>query len=905
MEGRDISHYRVIRRIGAGGMGIVYEAEDLNLGRRVALKFLPAALQKNAQALERFKREARSASALNHPNICVVYEVGEDSDEHFLAMELLDGEPLDAYLARRPLEINELLDLAIQIADGLDAAHGKGMVHRDIKPANIFVTSGGRPKILDFGLAKPAPERLLAYAETVASNSATTVAPHLTSPGTAVGTVAYMSPEQARGRDIDARSDLFSFGAVLYQMATRKLAFDGETTAVIFEAILNREPVPPLEVNPALPPRLQDIIATALEKDRDLRYQSAAEIRAELKRLKRDTASGRVRAVPDSASTSRMISSGSPAAVAPASSAHGVPAARGRHVRLLGAAGILALLALVALYAWRALSPREEPGFDVSRMAITRLTQNRDADMVAISPDGRYVTYVLHDGEQQSLWVRQVATRSDVQVLPPDNVSYVGLTFSRDGNYIYYVRSDRTTFNYSYLFSVPVLGGQSREILRDIDASVSFSPDGSRLAFVRGVPDAGKLRLLTAAADGSGEKLIAEFEAVVAFGAIVGPAWSPDGAVVAIAWADRAALGAGHVSIVNAADGTVRSLHTRQGRTGRPVWLPDGSGLFMAMTDVVAGDRAQIWHISYPSGEVRRFTNDLTNYSRHYLDLTADGHTLAAIEDVRRSHIEVMDAAARAEIRPLPSSENVASVTWAPDGTLYYLSESQHIFRAGTGGTPGVQLTLDGTINFPPSVCGDGRLVYGVSRDERPQIVRTDRDGLRPQVISSEGVNPRCSPDGTWLVFSRLGKGAAGVFRTSIDGGTATELVSNVSTLNSSISPDGTMVVAEAWSDAVNSPTTWRVVPAAGGPPLHDISTPTGAGPVRWSPDGKALHYWRTRSGADNIWEQPLTDGAPRQITNFPSGRIFGFAWRRDGTQLALVRGETGSDVILISNLRN
>ncbi len=903
MEGREITHYRVIRRIGSGGMGVVYEAEDLNLGRLVALKFLPQALQSNVQALERFKREARSASALNHPNICVVYEVGEADGQHFMAMELLDGEPLDAYLAHRPLEISEMLDLAIQIADGLDAAHGKGMVHRDIKPANIFVTSGGRPKILDFGLAKPAPERLLAYAETVASNNAPTMAPHLTSPGTAVGTVAYMSPEQARGRDVDARSDLFSFGAVLYQMATRKLAFDGETTAVIFEAILNREPVPPLDVNPALPPRLQDIIATALEKDRDLRYQSAAEIRAELKRLKRDTTSGRVRAVSDSATTPRPPSASSPAAGASPGSAHEVPAARGRRVRmLLGAAGLAAVLGAGGLFAWRQMNAPAVPAFDVSQMAITRLTQNRNAAMVAMSPDGRYVMYVLENGEQQSLWVRQVATRSDVQVLAPDAVSYVGLTFSRDGEYIYYVRSDRTTFNYNYLFSVPVLGGQPREIIRDIDASVSFSPDGSRLAFVRGVPNIGTLRLMTAAADGSGEKVIAEFKAVISFPAIVGPAWSPDGTAIAIAWVDRAAIGSGRLSIVNVADHTIRELHTRQGNIGRPVWLPEGSGLLVAMTDAVAGERAQIWHVAYPGGEVRRFTNDLTNYSRHYLDLTADGSTLAAIENVRRSRVELMDGP-RSEIRQLPTADNVQSVTWAPDGTLYYRTGSRHIFHAAVDGAPGTQLTQENTINFHPSVCGDGTLVYGVSKDDRPQIVRTDREGARPEVIVSEGINPQCSPDSTWVAFSRINTGA-GVFRLSLDGGTPTELIPNASTLDSRISPDGTMVVAEAWTDAATDPTVWRVVPAAGGAPLYSIPTPAGTGLISWSPDGRALQYVRTRSTGDNIWEQPLAGGAPRQVTSLTSGRIFNFAWRRDGKQLALVRGETGSDVILISNFR-
>ena len=270
---------------------MVYEAEDLNLGRRVALKFLPSDLAQNPQALERFKLEARAASSLNHPNICTIHEIGEAAGDYFIAMEMLDGKSLDKYIARSPLELHEFLALATQIADALDAAHRKGIIHRDIKPANIFVTARDQIKVLDFGLAKLADENKLMSQD--AGAIATPTANLLTSPGTVVGTVAYMSPEQARGKELDARTDLFSFGAVLYEMATGRCAFEGETSAVIFEAILNREPASPRQVNLELPPKVEEIIGTAMEKDRDLRYQSAAEIGAELKRLKRKTQSGR------------------------------------------------------------------------------------------------------------------------------------------------------------------------------------------------------------------------------------------------------------------------------------------------------------------------------------------------------------------------------------------------------------------------------------------------------------------------------------------------------------------------------------------------------------------------------------------------------------------------------------
>jgi len=894
MIGRTISHYRITGQLGSGGMGVVYEAQDLTLGRVVALKFLPAILARERASLDRFLIEARAASALNHPNICTIYAVEEAEGQSFISMERLEGQSLDHKLRGGLLALDPLLDIGTQLADALDAAHAKGIIHRDIKPGNVFVTSRGQVKILDFGLAKfTSGSGLTLGMETIDATQDVSPA-HLTSPGSTVGTIAYMSPEQARGETLDHRTDLFSLGTVIYEMATGRTPFSGQTSALIFHAILEREPVSIAQLCPGLPARLQEIVAKLLEKERDLRYQSAADLRGDLKRLKRDTESGRKASA---SSVSVPVPPPSPPAQDSASSSVITAVRRHKIESGLLTLAVIAVLAAAA-YGIYALFGRRHPPFE--NISITRLTQTGKATLVAISPDGKYVLNVVNDSGQQSLWLRNIPTNSDTQVIPPAPVDYVHLRFSPDGNYLFFTRSEAGSDELKYLYRAPVLGGTPERLVTDIDSNIAFSPDGRQFAYLRfNNPDAGKYRLILRAVDGGDERVL--LEGPISPG-LYDPAWSPDGKTVVCMTLEPGDAFSGLVEI-DVATGHQRVFATSADSVvDHPVWMPDGRGL-LAVSSLL---RRQIVFVSYPDGQIRPVTRDVNEYSEPSVSST--GRDVATVLSEARSNVFVMPASGSGQLRQITFGAPHRHVSWMPDGRLIIDSDSGFSLISPDSTNKTILTVEPGSIGDTPSACADGKYIVFTSvfgkRKRAINIWRMDSSGgnLKQLSTGKADQHPTCSPDGRWVIYEDAAEGGR-LAKVPLEGG-ASVRISEELAASYDESPDGKTVAIASYGHlgehieklvliALETNQTLKTV---------DFQHPR-SGPIRFSDDGKALVYPIRNAGVDNLWLQPLDGSAGKQITDFQADEISDFQWSPDGRRLALARGHTDSDAVLIRDV--
>ncbi|MDT7808523.1 MAG: eukaryotic-like serine/threonine-protein kinase [Acidobacteriota bacterium] len=930
LAGKIVGPYRIVSRIGVGGMGEVYLAVHERTGRKVALKLLPAHHTRDEQRVRRFQQEARAVLALNHPNIVTVYDIEQADGASVIASEFIEGETLRARLSRGTLAAADALDVAAQVAAALSAAHAAGIVHRDIKPENVMLRPDGFVKVLDFGLAK------LTEQTDGAKSEAATRAIVNTDPGIVLGTVNYMSPEQARGRETDARTDIWSLGVVLYEMLTGRAPFAGESQADVLAAIIGREPPPVARNLPGAPEALEWITTKALTKDREGRYQTAKELLTDLKRLKQqlefDVAAERGRGVvtapvsgaQPSAGVVRTTGAGtSPTkddAARQTSSAEVIFGELKRHKRgaiLVAAIASLALMA-GALGLYKLLRTTGAPPLAFQKISVRQLADTGEAVDAIVSSNGEFVVYIKEEAGRQSLWLRQTSAASSVQIVPATEGQRIGAPlFSPDGAFIYYLKAPQRSLR-ATLYRTPKLGGGGETKLvedisfQDTRNNFTLSPDGNRLAFIR--LDAGLNRsLVITDQDGGGERVLYERK-LPEF--ISGAAWSPDGRTIACVRGTF--IGAKVLLGVSVADGSVREVTGRKwNHIAGFAWLRDSGGLVAAAAE--HGELYQLWRLPFAEGDAERITNDVSTYTS--ASLTSDSSVLAAVQVNVVQNIWTAAPVARGTTSTVETEaaqltfgggryDGHRGLVWTTDGRIVYHSlagGSDDIWIVNADGSGQRQLTDGKGTNVYPVISPDGRyIVYDSDHGGSFDLWRMGLDGADARQIMRDCGIASVSPDSRWVLCYKGGRGI--VWRVPLEGGEPVRVPLNENELAASpvISPDGRLV---AYNYTTTEPgAQWRIAifPFEGGASPLKVFDVIGS-PIRtlhWTADGRAICNIDTQQGVSNIVCRPLDGGEPFAVTNFKSGLIDNFDWSADGRRLALSRFSATSGVVLITDTK-